>query len=121
MLDLLDFLKMGAGIAAGILIYHVYNVAIDNPSVEREARAGYVLLVEKQAAEAQAAEMIRQRNASAQSLEEYRKRLSASRQAERQAQDTLEQEIASYELQLSEKNRACLADDADVQFLQPHR
>jgi hypothetical protein len=121
MFGLLDYLKIGAGLLAGLALYGIYDTTIDDPAVAREARAGYVLLAEKAAAEAGAAEMMRQRDASAQALEEYRNRLQAAQLVEQQAKDTLEQEIASYELQLSEKNRACLADDADVQFLQPHR
>ncbi|WP_261338273.1 hypothetical protein [Rhizobium leguminosarum] len=90
------------------------------PSAARQARAGYVLLAEKSAAEAQAAEMERQRNAAAQATEEHRKRLAAASAAEQAARDTLETEIQSYELQLSEKNRACAVTAADRQWLLRH-
>lgn len=120
MISILDTLKMGAGIAAGLLLYHLYAVAIGYPSAAREARAGYVLVAEKSAAEAQAAEMERQRNAAAQATEEHRKRLAAASAAEQAARDTLETEIQSYELQLSEQNSACAVTAADRQWLLRH-
>jgi uncharacterized protein HemX len=79
--------------------------------------SGYVLLSEKTAAEAKAAEMVRQRNAAAQATEEHRKRLEAAQASEQAAKDTLETEIQSYELQLSEKNRACAVTAADRDWL----
>ncbi|MGO8057181.1 hypothetical protein ACC716_03120 [Rhizobium johnstonii] len=120
MFSILDTLKMGAGIAAGLMLYHLYAVSIGYPSAARQARAGYVLLAEKSAAEARAAEMERQRNAAAKAGEEHRKRLKAAEVAEQAARDTLETEIQSYELQLSEKNRACAVTAADRQWLLRH-
>ncbi len=120
MFGILDYLKLGAGVAAGLVLYHLYAVSIGYPSARREARAGYVLEVEKTAAEAYAAEMERQRNAAAQATEEHRKRLEAAQAAEQAAKDTLEDEIKSYELQLSEKNRACAVTAADRQWLLRH-
>ncbi|MBY5900292.1 hypothetical protein HFO88_08095 [Rhizobium leguminosarum] len=120
MFSILDTLTMGAGIAAGLLLYHLYAVSIGYPSAAREARAGYVLLAEKSAAEAQAAEMERLRNAAAWANEEHRKRLAAAEAAEQAARDTLEIEIQSYELQLSEKNRSCAVTAADRQWLLRH-
>ncbi|MBY5347882.1 hypothetical protein [Rhizobium leguminosarum] len=120
MFSLLDTLKMGAGIAAGLMLYHLYAVSIGYPSAARQARAGYVLVAEKGAAEAQAAEMERQRNAAAEAGEEHRRRLAAAEAAEQAARDTLEIEIQSYELQLSEKNRACAVTAADRQWLLRH-
>jgi len=120
MFGFVDALKLGAGVAAGLMLYHLYAVSIGYPSAAREARAGYVLLAEKTAAEAQAAEMERQRNAAAQASEEHRKRLAAAEAAEQTAKDTLETEIQSYELQLSEKNRACAVTAADRDWLLRH-
>ncbi|QND39589.1 hypothetical protein HB771_21650 [Rhizobium leguminosarum bv. viciae] len=120
MFGLLDTLKMGAGIAAGLMLYHLYAVSIGYPSAARQARAGYVLVAEKSAAEARAAEMERQRNAAAEAGEEHRRRLAAASAAEQAARDTLEIEIQSYELQLSEKNRACAVTAADRQWLLRH-
>ncbi|NKL35598.1 hypothetical protein GFL49_17715 [Rhizobium leguminosarum bv. viciae] len=119
MFGLLDTLKMGAGLAAGLMLYHLYAVSIGYPSAARQARAGYVLVAEKVAADARATEMERQRNAAA-AGEEHRKRLAAAAAAEQAARDTLETEIQSYELQLSQKNRACAVTAADRQWLLRH-
>ncbi|MBX4956998.1 hypothetical protein HJB51_00385 [Rhizobium lentis] len=120
MSGLFDTLKMGAGIAAGLVIYHLYAVSIGYPSAARQARAGYVMLSEKTAAEARAAEMERQRDAAARAGEDHRKRLEAARASEQAARDTLENEIRSYELELSQKNRACAVTAADRQWLLRH-
>ncbi|KEC75484.1 hypothetical protein RLPCCGM1_c0861 [Rhizobium leguminosarum bv. phaseoli CCGM1] len=120
MFGILDALKLGAGILAGLALYHLYAVSIGYPSAAREARAGYVLVAEKSAAEARAKEMERQRNAAAQAAEEHRKRLEVAQAAEQAAQTTLENEIRSYELELSEKNRACAVTAADRQWLLRH-
>jgi hypothetical protein len=54
MFGILDYLKLGAGVAAGLLLYHLYAVSIGYPSAKREARAGYVLQSELTAAQAKA-------------------------------------------------------------------
>lgn len=120
MFGILDGIKLGAGILAGLALYHLYAVAIGYPSTAREARAGYVLVAEKTAAEAKASEMERQARAAAQATEEHRKRLAAAEAQSAQSEITREAEIRGYELLLSEKNRKCLADAADVEFMQRH-
>lgn len=120
MIGILDGIKLGAGLIVGLFVYHLYAVSIGYPSAAREARAGYVLLAEKTAAEAKAAEMERQRNAAAQATEEHRKRLEAAQASEQAAKDTLETEIRSNELILSQKNRACIADSDDRTFILHH-
>ncbi|MBX5190111.1 hypothetical protein HJB86_14470 [Rhizobium sp. NZLR3b] len=120
MFGILDYIKLGAGITVGLVLYHLYAVSTGYPSAAREARAGYVLLAEKTAADAKAAEMERQRNAAAQATEEHRKRLEAAQAAEQAAKDTLEQEISNYERTLSEKNRACAVTAADRDWLLHH-
>ncbi len=120
MFGLLDYLKLGAGALAGLAIYHLYAVTIGYPSAAREARSGYVLVAEKTAAEARVEEMERQRNAAAQATEEHRKRLAAAEAQSAQSEITREAEIRGYELMLSEKNRQCLADAADIEFMQRH-
>lgn len=117
MFGILDGVKITIGVSAGILIYHLYALAIGYPSAKREARAGYVLVAEKTAAEARATELERQRNAAAQATEEHRKRLEAAQAAEQAAKTTLENEIQSYERILSAKNRQCVLDRGDVDFL----
>lgn len=54
---------------------------------------GYVLISEKTAAESLATEMIRQRNAAAQSLEEYRRRAVADALMQQKLEAQLEQAI----------------------------
>ncbi|GGD78254.1 hypothetical protein [Rhizobium anhuiense] len=119
MFSILDAVKMGAGIAAGLMLYHLYAVSIGYPSAVREARAGYVILAERTSADARAAEMERQRNAASLASEEHRKRLLAAEVAEQAARETLETEIQSNELQ-REKNRACAVTAADRQWLLRH-
>lgn len=120
MSGILDYLKLGAGIAAGLALYHVYAVTIGYPSAAREARQGYVLIAEKTAAEARATEMERQRNAASQAVEDHRKRLEAAQASEQAAKETLEHEIESYERSLSQSNRACTLSPDDRRWLLEH-
>ncbi|HJP68650.1 MAG TPA: hypothetical protein VJ846_07090 [Sphingomicrobium sp.] len=120
MFGIIDYLKLGAGMAAGLMLYHLYAVSIGYPSARREARAGYVLEAEKTAADAKATEMQRQRDAAAQATEEHRKRLASAEAEEQAAKDTLETEITNYERILSEKNRACAVTAADRDWLLKH-
>lgn len=69
--------------------------------------SGYVLLSEKTAAESLATEMIRQRNAAAQSLEEYRKRAVA---------DALTQQKLEAQLEQAIKDDNQNADDGDYRW-----
>ena len=69
--------------------------------------SGYVLLSEKTAAESLATEMIRQRNAAAQSLEEYRKRA---------VSDALTQQKLEAQLEQAIKDDNQNADDGDYRW-----
>jgi hypothetical protein len=120
MFGILDGLKLGAGILAGLALYHLYAITVGYPSAAREARAGYVLIAEKTAAEAKAGEMERQRNAASQSLSDLQKRAAADDIADRQKQATLELDLRANELLLSEKNRSCAADAGDLDFILRH-
>ncbi|MFL5015387.1 MAG: hypothetical protein ACJ8EW_04185 [Rhizobium sp.] len=84
------------------------------------ATSNMVTKFERDTIASQLAEMERQRNAATQATEEHRRRLVAAEAAEQTAKDTLENEIQSYELQLSEKNRACAVTAADRQWLLRH-
>jgi len=68
---------------------------------------GYVLLSEKTAAEARAAELERQRNAAAQALEDYRKRAVA---------DALTQQKRQAELEEAIRNDNQTMDDGDYRW-----
>ena len=141
MFGILDYIKLAAGIAIGILLTSLYWTGVpilnDYPilknipflgdiavghvqTVKDEALKGYVLESEKTTAEAKMAELERQRNASAQALEDARKRQAAD-EAHHQAKDAqTDKEIADYEQKLAAANRQCLADPSDVEFLHAH-
>ncbi|CAN7293413.1 hypothetical protein LJR221_001419 [Agrobacterium tumefaciens] len=114
MFGILDWLKIGVGVCAGIVITSVYwlgvpllndypvlknipligNLAVGHvETVKAEALRGYVLLSEKAAAEARTRELERQLNAAAQSLEEYRKRAVADALTQQKLEAQLEQAI----------------------------
>lgn len=103
----------------GFVVFAIcYFVII--PLERSDARKGYVLLAEKTAAEAQAAELRRQINATAQSLEEHRRRLAAAEVADQQQTEEREREIAAYEIRLDQASRRCVLDRDDVEFLRRH-
>ncbi len=68
---------------------------------------GYVLLSEKTAAEAKAAELERQRNAAALALEDYRKRAAA---------DALAQQVLEAQLEEAIRNDNQKMDDGDYRW-----
>ncbi len=120
MFGLLDYLKLGAGACVGGFLVYAFMSLVSIPAAEHRARAGYVELAEKTTAEAKAAELERQRNAASQALEEARKRQAADDTAQLAKDAQTDIEIADYEKKLAAANRRCLADPADVQFLQSH-
>lgn len=93
-MSIIDTLKMAVAALATLALCHLYNTAIDNPSVRETALEGYVLKSEKTAAEALAAEMERQRDVAAQSLDEHRNRAIAAEKAKEEANEKLEKLIA---------------------------
>lgn len=141
MFGILDYIKLGAGIAIGVLITSLYWTGVpilnDYPilkkiplpgdiavghveSVKDDALKGYVLESEKTTAEAKAAEMERQKNAASQALEGARKRQAADETAQIAKDAQTDIEIDDYEKKLAAANRRCNADAADVEFLQSH-
>lgn len=117
MFGFLDYLKLGAGLLAGLALFSLYDKLIDDPLVRREALSGYVLKSEKDSLAAQLAEERRRALAASQALEEHRKRLSASQRAEKEAAEKLESEISENERLLEESGRACRLDQRDLDFL----
>lgn len=115
MMDILDALKLAVAALATLAICHLYNIAIDNPSVRRAALEGYVLAAEKTAAEVKAAEMERQRDAVARSLEEHRKRAIAAEKAKDEANERLEKLIAE-----DAGDDGAVWTDDDVRWLSEH-
>lgn len=120
---MLPFLLSPLGKVAGIAVLVLaafLGVKVWLHSHDSALLSGYVLLSEKTAAEATTKEMKRQRDAAQSSLDAFQKNLDAARQSEQQAKDTLENELSAFQLQLSEKNRQCLADSADLDFIRRH-
>lgn len=94
MFGLLDYLKLGAGLLAGIALFSLYDKLIDDPLVRREALTGYVLKAEKDAMAAQLAEERRRALAATQTAEEFRKRYTALSEASRANHEKAEKAIA---------------------------
>jgi hypothetical protein len=84
------------------------------------ATSNMVTKFERDTIASQLAEMERQRNAAAQATEEHRKRLEAAESEITKSENTREAEIRGYELILSQKNRACIADSDDRTFILRH-
>lgn len=141
MFGILDYLKLGAGAAVGVLLTSLYwtglpilndypilknipligHIAVGHvQTVKDEALKGYVLESEKTTAEAKAAELERQSNAASQALTEAARRQAADELAQQAKDAEIDVAIADYEKKLATANRRCLADPADIQFLQSH-
>ncbi len=109
---------LGVLIVVGAFFAFRAWLAWHDSNVAEAAKNGYVLLAEKTAAEAKAAEIQRQLDAAKQSLATFQKRLEAETAQDKIDDQKREDEIKSYELLLSEANRKCLLDSGDLEFLQ---
>lgn len=117
MFGILDYLKIGAGLALGIVLMLGYNALIHDPMVEREARAGYVLEAQKTALEAKLTEQQRQTEAGKLVIASYQEVLKNARADEAEKSQQIETEIAGYEVRLKEAGRRCDLDASDIDFL----
>jgi hypothetical protein len=117
MFGILDYLKLGAGVAAGLMLYHLYAISIGYPSAAREARAGYVLLAEKTAADARAAEMERQASANKIVADAYQVQYRNQLQKDELVDAQAEQERKAHAADNLAKGRDDGLDDSDIQFL----
>ncbi|UWF58018.1 hypothetical protein [Brucella sp. 2716] len=125
MFGLLDYLKIGLGVAAGIVIGSVYYNGIpvlkDLPIVgflfDGQAKKGLVPEFQAAALRAEIDELRRQGRANALVIEAYQVQLRNARAAEAAQIEKSEQEIADYEKKLAAAGRACLLDRDDLQFL----
>lgn len=117
MLSLLDYLKIGAGLAAGIVLMLGFNALIHDPMIEREARQGYVFEAQKIALEMQLAERDRQIKAGQMVIESYQEQLRNARRAEQERNEQTEQEIADYEKKLAAAGRSCLLNSDDIEWM----
>ncbi|MBX5131597.1 hypothetical protein HJB80_02670 [Rhizobium lentis] len=111
---------LGVGIIAFFIFSFRMWLGWHDASVAKQATAQMVTKFERDALAAQLERERQDAIIASQSLEEHRKRLLAAQMAEQAAKDTLESEIRSYELQLSEKNRACAVTAADRDWLLRH-
>lgn len=96
---------------------YLYNVAIDNPHIAREARNGYVLQAEKEALQAQITEEKRQRAVAQLVAQGLRKEVDRLTDEQRLAEERREQGIAEYEKKLRDANRDCYLDESDIEWL----
>ncbi|APY13148.1 hypothetical protein GJU94_08220 [Brucella sp. 10RB9214] len=125
MFGLLDYLKIGLGVAAGIVIGSVYYNGVpvlkDLPVVgflfDGQAKKGLVPEFQAAALRAEIDELRRQGRANALVIEAYQVQLRNARAAEAAQIEKSEQEIADYEKKLAAAGRACLLDRDDLQFL----
>lgn len=120
MFGILDYLKLALGAIVGGFLVYVFMSLVSIPAAEHRAGAGYVELAEKTTAEAEAAEMERQRNAASQALTEAAKRKAADELAQQAKDAETDVAIVDYEKKLAAANRQCLVDDADRLWLQSH-
>lgn len=114
MFGLLDYLKIGAGLAVGLVAYHLYATVIGYPAAAREARQGYVLLAEKTAAQAKAIELQRQLDAANGAKQSLQAQIARDTADDAQREKDREQKIFEYEVRLSQANRRCALSRDDV-------
>jgi len=104
-----------AGAVLGLML--VLNTAYDNPRVRREATDGLVAKVELDAANARLERERAMREAAERALAGYTKAAAEDAVADAEYRERLEQEIADNEKLLAAHGRACVLDDADVEWL----
>ncbi|WP_273794312.1 hypothetical protein [Brucella intermedia] len=125
MFGLLDYIKIGLGVVAGIVLGSIYfngvPVLKDLPAIgflfEGQAKKDLVPRFELAAARAERDELQRQLNVSAFVTSAYQKQLRNVWAADAARAEKTEQEIADYERKLAEAGRACLLDRDDIEFL----
>jgi len=125
MSQLLDAIKVTAGIAVGIVLASIYyngvpllkDIPILGAAFEGQAKKGLVPEYQVKALQAQLdAEAVRRR-ANALIIEAYQAQLRNARAAEAARIEQTEQEIADYEKRLADAGRVCLLDRDDIEFL----
>ncbi|NLS06852.1 hypothetical protein HGP14_26435 [Rhizobium sp. P32RR-XVIII] len=116
MFGIFDYLKLGAGIAAGLLLHHVYAVAIGYPSAAREARAGMVTTFERDALAAQLAEERRLRLLADQASTEALKRADATLRAKAMA----DAEVERLKAEAAKNGKLSRPNEEDMLWLDQH-
>lgn len=119
MLGLIDTLKIGAGLIAGVSLtwaaLTAYDRLVDDPDVAAAAREGYVQLAEKTALQAQLAELTRQRAASDEALRAALARAETAKQEAARAQAQYDDLVAQ-----DSGTDGARVDGSDVQWLRDH-
>lgn len=101
--------------AAGVFLWWQHHSALNRAVTA--ATEKLVSRAELDAANAKLAEERRHRQAAVRALDSYRNDYAADMAAAEQDKDRLEQEITDNEKKLAATGRACLLDDADVDWL----
>lgn len=104
------------GIALLVVGYFGFQVwlAAHDRSVANAAREGYVILAEKTAAEARAAELQRQLQAATAAKQSLQEQITKDTAEDAQREKEREQSIMAYEIRLSQANRRCIVDRDDL-------
>ena len=104
------------GVALLVVGYFGFQVwlAAHDRSVANAARDGYVILAEKTAAEARAAELQRQLSAATAAKQSLQEQITKDTAEDAQREKEREQSILAYEIRLSQANRRCIVDRDDL-------
>ena len=104
------------GVALLVVGYFGFQVwlAAHDRSVANAAREGYVILAEKTAAEAKAAELQRQLSAATAAKQSLQEQITKDIAEDAQREKEREQRIFEYEVRLSQANRRCIVDRDDL-------
>lgn len=94
-----------------------YNVAIENPSIRAEARAGMVAVAELAAAKAELKERERQAAAGLAASTAFAETLRAQSAELAKEAEAHEQELADFAARLKKEGRSCALSDADIREL----
>ena len=125
MSQILDAIKVTAGIAVGIVLASIYyngvpmlkEIPVVGAIFEGQAKKGLVPEFQVNALKAQLAAEAQQRRATDLIIESYQVQLRNARAAEAARIEQTEQEIADYEKRLADAGRVCLLDHDDIKFL----
>lgn len=125
MSQILDAIKVTAGIAVGIVLASIYyngvpllkDIPIVGAAFQGQAKKGLVPEFQVKALQAQLNAEAVQRRANELVIEAYQAQLRNARAAEAARIEQTEQEIADYEKRLADAGRVCLLDRDDIEFL----
>lgn len=125
MSQILDAIKVTAGITVGIVLASIYyngvpllkEIPVVGAIFEGQAKKGLVPEFQVNALKAQLSAEAQQRRANDLIIESYQIQLRNARAAEAARIEQNEQEIADYEKRLADAGRVCLLDLDDIEFL----